>query len=71
MKFLIKDALSILHHNLTIDEKNDIQKAFHLNDDVFKWRIEWKTLQSELRFMERTDLIKEIQMKTDITVGKI
>jgi len=70
MKFLSKDALSILDHNLRTDEKEELKKAFYLKDDVLKWRIEWEKLKSELRFMRRTDLIKEIQMKTDITVGK-
>jgi len=64
MKFLTKDALSILDHNLTTDEKEELKKAFYLKDDVLKWRIEWEKLKSELRFMRRTDL------KTDITVGK-
>jgi len=68
--FLIKEALSILVDKLTSDEKDELKDALNLKDDILKWRVEWKLMEPELQIIGREDLIEEIKMKTDITVGK-
>ena len=66
---LIKEALSILNEKLTSDQIKDLKEELKLKNDVSKWQVEWKIMKPQLQFIGRDDLIEEIQMKTDITIG--
>jgi len=55
---------------LTTDEKEELKNALNLKNDLLKSQVEWRNMEPQLQYIEREDLIEEIRMKTDITVGE-